>query len=40
MIDKLKLLADQILYIFKLFLLFIKIGIKIQWFENNDFVKY
>ena len=27
-------------YIFNFFLLFIKMGLKIQWSENNNFVKY
>ena len=34
------MLADQILYFFEFFLLFIKIGTKIQWSEYSDFVKY
>ena len=34
------MLADQILHFFEFFLLFIKMGTKIQWFEYSDFVKY
>ena len=33
------MIGDQILFFFN-FLLFIKIGTKIQWSENNNFVKY
>ena len=34
------MVADQILHLFEFFLLFIKMGTKIQWSQYSDFVKY
>ena len=34
------MIADQILHFFAFFLLFIKIGTKIQWSEYSNFIKY